>query len=509
MKRRDFLKYCIVTTGSLGAMSATGCAVSANNTAADIKKRPNIVLIYGDDIGYGDFSCYGTKSVSTPNIDRLAQKGLQFTSGYCTSATCTPSRYSMLTGEYAWRKRGAHILQGDAPALIRPGRTTLPSILKKAGYKTAVVGKWHLGLGDGKKPLDWNKDIKPGPLEIGFDYSFLIPATGDRVPCVYVENHNVANLDPNDPISVSYKKPFPGEPTGRTDRDKLKMDWSHGHNMAVINGVGRIGYMKGGKSALWDDETIADELVSKAKNFIDKNKHRPFFLYFATHDIHVPRLPNPRFAGKSGMGPRGDAIVQFDWCVGELVKKINELGLTEDTMIIVTSDNGPVLDDGYKDQAKKKLGDHKPAGPLRGGKYSFFEGGTRVPFIVTWPGTVEPDRSDAIVSQVDFGASFAELTGQELDYDAMPDSFNVLDALLGRSKTGREYVIEQAGALAVRKGDWKYIESKKSRRRKGKAMLFHLNDDLGESTNVIAKYPRKAAEMAEFLRKIKSSSRTR
>ncbi len=507
--RQLILFFMLVLSGFIVAAQTTKTATDA----ASGSKPPNIILIYADDIGYGDFSCYGMTAAQTPHIDRLAQKGLQFTSGYCSSATCTPSRYSMLTGQYAWRKRGTGILRGNAAMIIKPGTTTLPSILKKAGYKTGVVGKWHLGLGDGTRPLDWNKEIKPGPLEIGFDYAFLMPATGDRVPCVYMENHNVINLDPDDPIVVSYGKPIPGEPTGITHRDTLKMDWSRGHNNAVINGVGRIGHMKGGTSALWDDETMADEFVKQAKAFIDRNKKERFFLYFATHDIHVPRIPHPRFVGKSGMGPRGDALVQFDWCVGQLVEKIEQLGLAEETMIIVTSDNGPVLDDGYKDQAREKLGDHKPAGPLKGGKYSFFEGGTRVPFIVAWPGTINPGRSEAIVSQVDFGASFAKMTGQTLQTDAMPDSFDVLDALLGKSKIGREHVVEHARRLGLRKGNWKYIEPqpqpKTKKKPKGKPMLFHLNDDLGESTNVSGKYPKKTEEMSQMLQKIRRDGRTR
>src|SRR5688572_7159649 len=313
-------KHVVVCAMLTLALLMTFAAAPA--AAAD---QPNIILIYADDIGYGDFGCYGAAaSLKTPNVDRLAREGIRFTSAYCTSATCTPSRYSMLTGEYAFRKKGTGVLPGDAAMIIEPGRTTLPSILKKAGYTTGVVGKWHLGLGAGKEQLDWNGEIRPAPLDIGFDYSFIMAATGDRVPCVYVENRKVVGLDPADPIKVSYAQPFPGEPTGIADRDKLKMDWSHGHNNAVVNGVGRIGFMTGGKRALWVDEEMGDTFAKKAVEFIERqSKDKPFFLYFATHENHVPRVPNPRFAGKSGMGPRGDAIVHFDWAVGQILETLD------------------------------------------------------------------------------------------------------------------------------------------------------------------------------------------
>jgi len=260
--------------------------------------KPNILLIYADDLGYGDVSCYGATHVQTPNIDRLAREGVRFTDAHTTSSTCTPSRYSMLTGEYAWRRRGTGVLPGDAPLIIEPGRTTMASVLQQAGYKTGVVGKWHLGLG--RTNLNWNSEIKPGPLELGFDYCFLMPATGDRVPCVYVENHRVVGLDPKDPLKVSFGEYIGNEPTGNDHPEMLKMHPSHGHDFTIVNGVSRIGYSSGGKSARWSDEDMADTYVKRATEFIEQNKREPFFLYFATHDIHVPRMPHARFAGKSG-----------------------------------------------------------------------------------------------------------------------------------------------------------------------------------------------------------------
>lgn len=501
----------------LGALLAGLFGV--HSIAAAATTKPNLLLIYGDDIGYGDFSCYGAKSVQTPNVDRLAKEGVRFTSAYATSATCTPSRYSLLTGEYAFRQKGTGVLPGDAALIIRPGRATLPAMLKSAGYQTAVVGKWHLGLGD-DQGVDWNQTVKPGPGEIGFDYSFIMAATGDRVPCVYVENGKVVGLNPVDPIKVSYKEGFPDEPTAFTNRETLKQDWSHGHNMARVNGIGRIGYMTGGKSALWKDEDMADRFTRSAVAFLERQKQgQPFFLYFATHDIHVPRVPNPRFVGRTSMGPRGDVIVQFDWCVGELLGALDRLGFAQNTLIIVSSDNGPVLDDGYKDGAVEKLGDHKPAGPWRGGKYSAFEGGTRMPFIVRWPGRVKPGTSDAMVSQVDLAASLAALVGQNWNASEGPDSQNVLPALLGESRTGRDHVVEHARALALRQGDWKYITPASGPRRSQNTnvelgnnpagWLFNLADDPGEQRNLAATHPKKVAELAAALEKIKRAGGSR
>ena len=494
-------------------------ALAPSTVRADDSARrpPNVVLIYADDLGYGDVGCYGAARVKTPNVDRLAKEGLRFTDGHSPAATCTPSRYAMLTGEYAWRKKGTGVLPGDARLIIRPGRTTMASIMKKAGYATAVVGKWHLGLGDGN--IDWNGEIKPGPLEVGFDHCFIVPATGDRVPCVYVEDHRVAGLDPKDPIRVAYGKPVGDEPTGAKHPELLKMKPSHGHDMTIVNGISRIGYMSGGRAARWKDEDMADVLTRKAVGFIEKHAEKPFFLYFAYHDIHVPRVPHPRFVGKTEMGPRGDAIAQLDWCTGEILKTLDRLKLAENTIVIFTSDNGPVVDDGYQDEAVAKLGGHKPAGPLRGGKYSAFEGGTRVPFIVRWPGHVKPGVSDALVCQIDFPASFAALTGQRLAPEDAPDSFNVLPALLGKSPRGRDSLVEQAGVLSLRQGPWKLIEPGKGPKvqvntntetgRLPEVQLYDLANDPGETKNVAADHPDRVKEMRALLTKIRNDGRSR
>ncbi|HSH92939.1 MAG TPA: arylsulfatase [Roseimicrobium sp.] len=489
------------------------------SVAAPAAERPNIVIIYADDLGYGDTSCYGSKTIKTPNIDRIAKDGLRFANGFATSATCTPSRYALMTGEYPWRKKGTGVLPGNATLIIEPGRATLPSMLQRAGYKTGVVGKWHLGLGAGQGEINWNVEIKPSPNEIGFDYSFIMAATGDRVPCVFVENRRVVNLDPADPIEVSYGKPIPGVPTGKDNPELLKMHPSHGHDMSIVNGISRIGYMKGGKAALWKDEDMADTFTGKAVKFIENNQKLPFFLFFALHDPHVPRVPHSRFVGKSGMGPRGDAILQADWSTGEILDALDRLKLTKNTLVIFSSDNGPVVDDGYKDQAVEKLGDHKPAGPLRGSKYSKFEAGTRVPFIVRWPGQIKPGVTEAMVSQIDFFASLATLTGQKLNQPDAPDSLDVLPALLGRSDEGRTYMVEHASGLALRQGHWKYIEPSKGQKMNqnthtetgndAEAQLYDLDPDGSEKSNVAAAHPERVKSMQMFLDKVRMAGQTR
>ena len=464
------------------------------------KKTPNVVILYADDLGYGDLGCYGAMDIPTPHLDALARSGLLFTQGYSTCPVCTPARYSLMTGRYPCRYPGIHILPGDAKCLIGEEEMTLPRLFRQSGYRTGIVGKWHLGLSGGEAPIDWNREVHHTPLDLGFDECLIFPATADRVPCVYFDGRKVLNLEEDDPISVSYaaENPYPEVPTGREHPELLKMQASDGHDMTIVNGVGRIGYMRGGKKALWRDEELGETFLNRAKQFVTDHQAEPFFLYYALHQPHVPRLPAPRFAGATALGPRGDVIAEMDWCVGELMKTLEELGLREDTLVIFSSDNGPVLDDGYQDRAYDLNREHRPAGPLRGGKYSRYEGGVRVPFLVSWPGTVQPGTSAALVSQVDFLASFGAMLGQSLP---ACDSQNVMDALLGRDGFGREEIYADAPrqGRVLRQGKWLYIEpsdglpfypnTQTETACSRDPQLYNLDYDIGEVRNLADRYP--------------------
>jgi len=475
------------------------------------QQPPNIVLIYADDLGYGDVSANGATKISTPNMDKIAARGIRFTNAHSSSSTCTPSRFSMLTGRYAWRQSDTRIAPGDAPAIIQPGTFTLPAMLQRAGYQTAVVGKWHLGLGPKSGP-DWNGLIQPGPLEIGFNYSFILPATGDRVPTVYVENHRVVNLDPKDPIQVSFKGKIGNEPTGKENPELLTMKADAGHDHTIVNGIGRMGYMSGGKAARWVDSEMAGVITQKAVDFITSNRAKPFFLYLATHDIHVPHVTASSFIGKSGLGLRGDAILQLDWTVGEILKTLEQLNLSENTVIVFSSDNGPAIEDAYHDGGYRDLNGHTPSGPFRGGKYSLFEAGSRIPFFISWPAKIKPSQqSGALVSQMDLFASFAKLTGVKLSGGQAPDSREMLKVLTGKSQKGRQYLIKHNGNIGfgVIQGDWKYIEplnrpkfnpNKIELGNDKVPQLYHLKSDIGERNNVAAQNPDIVQKMQKLLK---------
>ena len=469
-------------------------------TTEDKKQPPNILIIYADDLGYGDVSAYEMGQLATPNIDKIANNGMRFTKGYASSATCTPSRYALLTGNYPWRNKQAKISTG-ANLIIDTLELTLPKMLKSLDYQTAIVGKWHLGLGNSE--IDYNKKISPGPNEVGFDYSFIMPDTQDRVPTVYIENGKVVNLDPKDPLAVSFKNNFEGQPTGKENPELLSMMWDHGHNGTIVNGISRIGYMKGGKNAHWSDIDMADKFLTQAKNYIDGVKDSPFFLFYSLQQPHVPRTPHPRFEGISGMGPRGDAIVEADWAIGSLFSHLEEKDLLDNTLIIISSDNGPVLNDGYHDDAVEKIGTHTPWGNLRGGKYSLFEAGTRVPFITYWKNKIKPEVSDEMVSQIDLLNSIASLLGSNT---RSRDGLDLSEVFFKNSGTGRtELILEAQSRTAYKSGDWvmippypgpavsTYVNIELGNAKK--YQLYNLKEDIGQQQNLADKEPEKLEEM--------------
>ena len=514
---KSTIKGTFIASALALAVQVPGHVASAapENPASPTAEQPNFIIIYADDLGFGDLGCYGATGIPTPHLDKMAAQGLRFTNSYSTAATCTPSRYSLLTGVYPWRNKEAKILPGDAPMLIGPDQRTLPGTLAAAGYATAVIGKWHIGLGHGK--IDWNKEIRPTSLDVGFGESFVMAATNDRVPCVYVEGRRVHNLDPNDPLEVVYggENPFPEVPTGKSHPELLTMKHSdQQHFDTIVNGVGRIGFSRGGKAAQWKDEGMNETFLTRAKDFISAHQDKPFFLYYALHQPHVPRIPSPRFAGSTGKGPRGDVIAELDWSVGEILAHLKTLGLDEKTIVVFSSDNGPVLDDGYADEAKENNGSHQPAGPLRGGKYSMFDGGSRVPMILRAPGRVAPGESAALISHVDFLSSFAHLAGIKIPAGEAADSEEMSAALLGLDHVGRDHLVtEGLGAKTlVRQGSWVFIpphDGAAMFAEKGietgnslEPQLYDLSVDVGQRTNVAKTHPDKVKSLSSLLDRI-------
>lgn len=518
---KSYIGYSLMVPTLLGTMQIHAKEPKINKPVNQ-REQPNVIIILADDLGYGDLQCYGAKNVETPNVNRLAVEGIRFTNAHAVAATSTPSRYSILTGEYAWRRPDTDVAPGDVGMIVRPEQYTIADVFKNAGYKTSAIGKWHLGLGDETGKQDWNAPLAAHLGDIGFDYHYIMAATADRVPCVFIEDGKVANYDPSAPIEVSYKKNFPGEPTGKNNPELLyNLKSSHGHNQSIVNGIGRIGYMKGGGKALWKDENIADSITAHAIEFIKQHQNEPFFMYYATNDVHVPRFPHPRFRGKTNMGLRGEAILQFDWAVGQLMDTLEELGIADNTLIILSSDNGAIVDDGYADQAEELLNGHKPSGPWRGNKYSAFEGGTTVPLIVHWPKRIkEGKESDVLLSQIDWIASLGALVNAKLPKGSAPDSQNRLGNLLGTDHTDRPWITEQAASrvLSVRTKDWKYIEPsdgpsmitwgpKVETGNLSSPQLYNLKDDPEERENLAEKYPAKVYELQNILRKVRKNTR--
>lgn len=486
------------------------------SASALAQSRPNVILLLADDLGYGDLSCYGAERVQTPHVDSLARQGVRFTDAHAVASTSTPSRYSLLTGHYAFRKAGTGVAAGNAGMIISPDQYTLADLFRSRGYRTYAVGKWHLGLGSQTGRQDWNGTLDQDPRDLGFEHYYIMAATADRTPCVYIEDGRVANYDPSAPIYVSYARNFEGEPTGKSNPELLtKLKPSHGHDQSIVNGISRIGYMKGGGRALWRDEDIADSITARAVRYMEQAGGEPFFMYLCTNDVHVPRYPHERFRGKSPMGLRGEAILQFDETVGRVCAALQRLGIADNTLIILTSDNGPVLDDGYADRARELSGSHNPSGPMRGGKYSAFEAGTTVPFIVSWPGHTRGGRtSEALVSHIDAMASLAEMLGADLPEQAGPDSRNQLKAWLGRDRKGREHVVEYSGTLSVRQGKWKYIAPSNGGKIAWQTgietgndrapQLYDLKQEAYERQNLYDRQPERGRRMQQLIDEIKA-----
>ena len=396
--------------------SATHAAEAARSAP------PNIVLVVADDLGYGDLSCYGAKKIKTPRIDRFAEEGARFTDAHSVCAVCNPSRYSILSGTYLWHAKR----RNDYSLYFHEGQVTLPALLKAAGYHTAALGKWHNGFGRGPEP-DWNGELKPGPLEVGFDYFFGTPKTHNEPPLVFVEGHHVVGLDPADPIHVDYSK-------------------------------GPHGLMIGGAKAqaARPDDRIDFILADKATKFFSQQKAgTPFFLYLAFAAPHVPIDPAPEFRGKSGVGLYGDYIQQLDYCTGRVLDALAQRGFAENTLVIITSDNGAMF---TRDAINAG---HRCNGVLLGQKTDAWEGGHRVPLMARWPGHIPAhSRRKELFTQVDFMATFAEVAGVAMPAGASPDGASDLAGFLDPAHAAAkrtEAVFLGTGGFALREGDWVYL----------------------------------------------------
>ena len=459
-------------------------------------EHPNIVLIYADDLGYGDLSCYGANKISTPNIDRLATEGRLFTDAHSTSAVCTPSRYALLTGEYPYRINNYGPVFCEERLIIDTNQTTLASLLKRKGYATACVGKWHLGFGEERKP-DWNQDLKPGPLEVGFDYFYGIPVVNSHPPFVYAENHRVVGLDPADPLvyergGKTHGKPYPEKHAAPP---------------------GRMPSVVGGKAAhdFYVDEESAVHLTGKALNWMNQQEE-PFFLFYASHNIHHPFTPHPYFQGNSECGLYGDFVEELDWSVGQILEALETFGVADNTLVIFTSDNGGMFNGGGKEAIRQG---HTPNGELKGQKFDAWEAGHRVPFLVRWPGkTPVGSTSDELIANLDLLETFAAITDQKLNPGQGVDSINALPLLTETdAKSARDELVIQPHKKAytsIRLGDWVYIPGPGSGgmtkftpeqlEKMPPQQLYNLKEDPGQTQNLIKAHPEKAAAMEKVLR---------
>ncbi len=461
--------------------------------------RPNIVVILADDLGYGSLCCYGaaTNLIRTPHCDRLAREGVRFTDAYAPSSICSPTRYALLTGRYCWRTPLQFgVLPYDAPLWIETNRPTIASLLQRHGYRTAAIGKWHLGYGPPPK-TDFTAPLRPGPLQIGFDYHFGVPCNHGDVTGVYVENEGVAGLRSRK-LTPFGESAYGGKPF-------LGLDAPQRTN-----------------------ETVMAVLTDKAVEWIGQQRPgRPFFLYFNPVAVHEPVTPSPATAGSSRAGPYGDWIHELDLSVGRILEALDRHGFARETLVIFTSDNGGENKlRGTGSQLQAQQAGLKINGPFRAGKHSIFEGGLRVPFIVRWPGHVPAGAlSHQMISLVDLYATFAALVGEALPPPAAaaPDSVNVLPAILDpqlQRPIRSELIGHSAdGVFAIRQGPWKFIEGVPARKGAGggildksaenKRQLYNLADDPGEQHDLLAQETQIAARLARRLEQLRRAGFSR
>lgn len=450
---------------------------------------PNIVLILADDLGYNDLSCQGATKLKTPGIDRIAKEGIRCTDAHTPAGVCCPTRYGVLTGRYPWRRSQVCWASPGAALLIEEGRITTASLLKQAGYTTGIVGKWHLGFGTPTQRVDWKGELKPGPLEVGFDY-FFGDVSNRWGP--YVEDHR------------------------------------------IVPGV----TMK--------NEENARVLHEKALAFIERNKDKPFYLHYVPNNIHTPHTPNPKFTGTSQAGKYGDFVHELDWSVGELLATLDRLKLTENTLVIFTSDNG-----GVYEKAGFGAG-HRPCAPFNGQKGDAWEGGNRVPFLARWPRHIPAGtKSERLLCLTDMLATFAAITGQTLPADAGEDSFNALPALLGKDGARTNLIVQARSSSlfrhrkkediwAVREGNWKLVMDQGSGYSTEKTdrapylkfsqvgmvnsdytpdgklkpdappmQLYDLAADSGETKNVYREHPEIVARLTKLFEQLRDAKRSR
>jgi arylsulfatase A-like enzyme len=486
MKLRD-LMLCLLAV----------LALSAPAFSAD---RPNIVVILADDFGWGTPGCYGANPdlIKTPNIDRLAKEGRRFTDANTTSSVCSPTRYSLLTGRYCWRTSLQHEVLGVfSPLHIEPERFNLASLLKSKGYSTAAIGKWHLGYGTDSR-VDYTKELKPGPLEIGFDYHFGVPSNHGDVTGVFVENHQVWGLRSPKVDRASAGKNFKNTPYLGFDAPQ------------------RV------------DEEVMPLLTTRVTEWISKQSaDKPFFLYYTPVATHNPVTPSKATKGSSKAGPFGDWVHELDASVGRVLETLDEKGFAKNTLVLFTADNGGVFHpEQMNEQAQAIHAGLKPNGPLRGGKHDVWEGGFRVPYLVRWPGHVPAGTtSDEMLSVVDTLATIAALVDEPLPprEKGAEDSFNMLPVWLG-AKTlapSRPHLIVHgaAGTFAIRQGAWKWIEGNhhpetkpaalRARANQLKPQLYNIGSDSGEQSEASAQHKQKAAELQALLQKQKDQGFSR